>query len=76
MLQAERSGPSVVNERQPARPFVPHPAAVPLHPRVGRHLHLHLLLLLFSVRLKTTERHTHTSGIITPADSSQICAEH
>lgn len=43
---------SVVDEGQPARTFVPHPAAVSLHPGVGRHLHLHLLLLVLLVRLR------------------------
>lgn len=44
--------PSLVDEGQPARTFVPHPAAVSLHPRVGRHLHLHLLLLVLPVHLR------------------------
>lgn len=47
---------SFVAEGQPARAFVPHPAPVPLHPRVGRHLHLHLLLLLLPVELQGPQR--------------------
>lgn len=57
MLTTELGGPSVVDERQPARPLVLHPAAVPLHPRVGRHLRLHLLLLIPFMHL--TDTHTH-----------------
>ena len=42
---------SVVGEGEPAGPLVPHPAAVPLHPRVGGHLDLHLLFLFLFVHL-------------------------
>lgn len=56
--ERERQVPSfalrhlVVDKGQPARTFVPHPAPVSLHPRVGRHLHLHLLLLVLPVHLR------------------------
>lgn len=54
VVRVRRRAPSssFVAEGQPARTFVPHPAPVPLHPRVGRHLHLHLLLLLLPVQLR------------------------
>lgn len=47
---------SVIDECQPARSLVPHPATVPLHPRVSRHFYLHFLLLLLSVHLKDTHK--------------------
>lgn len=46
---------SVINERQPARSLVLHPAPVPFHSWVGRHFYLHLFLLLFSVHLKARQ---------------------
>lgn len=58
---------SFVAEGQPARTFVPHPAPVPLHPRVGRHLHLHLLLLLLPVQLRG--RREQRSGTASPRSS-------